>query len=104
MFVENTYIVADPESGDAVMIDPGEEATRLLPMVRSKSWTLRAIWLTHAHIDHVAGINDVRSHLELPIWLHPADRPLYDRVEAQGAAFGLSMSRLPDPDVELAEG
>ena len=103
-FVENTYLVADPESGDAVMVDPGEEAARLLARLEMKGWTLKAIWLTHAHIDHIAGVADVKDRFDVPILLHPADRPLYDHCEEQGLMFGLRLRQPPPPDGELAEG
>lgn len=103
-FVENTYVIADAETRDAVMVDPGEEAAELLPDIAAREWNLRAIWLTHAHIDHVAGLPGVRSGSPAPIHLHPADRPLYDNSEYQGAMFGLTIEKLPAPDLELAEG
>lgn len=86
------------------MVDPGQEAAALLPQLATESWTLTAIWLTHAHIDHVAGVADVKAAVDVPILLHPADRPLYDNVEAQGMMFGLRLEQPPPPDGALAEG
>ncbi|TFG51780.1 MAG: MBL fold metallo-hydrolase, partial [Gemmatimonadales bacterium] len=50
-FLQNCLLVADPVSKDAAMVDPGEEADRFLAALNDRGWTLRAIWLTHAHID-----------------------------------------------------
>ena len=52
VFAENCYILADRANGDAVLVDPGEEAELFLARLRTEHLTLRAIWLTHAHIDH----------------------------------------------------
>jgi len=104
-FVENCYLVADPASRDAVLIDPGEEADRFLARLRVEGWTLRAVWLTHAHLDHVAGVAAVRAAApEVPVWLHPADRRLYDRAPDQARAFGLTLDAPPPPDHEFVEG
>src|SRR5262249_16632271 len=63
-----------------------------------------AIWLTHAHIDHVAGVAAVKAATGAPIYLHPADRPLYDNAEKQGTMFGVEIDQPPPPDEQLAEG
>src|SRR3989454_7429399 len=47
------------------------------------------IWLTHAHVDHVLGVARLKAETGAPVWLHPADRLLYDHVPEQAAAFGL---------------
>ena len=103
-FAENCYIVADPETRDAVVVDPGEEAELFLRRIRTEGLDVRAIWLTHAHIDHVLGVRRVSEATGAPIYLHPADRPLYDRAADQAAMFGLTVQPPPPPAVELADG
>ena len=103
-FAENCYLVADPESGEAAIVDPGEEAGLFLARLRHERWTLKAVWLTHAHVDHVAGVAALRAQLDVPVFLHPADRPLYDGVPGQAAMFGLDAGVPPAPDHAFAEG
>jgi glyoxylase-like metal-dependent hydrolase (beta-lactamase superfamily II) len=103
-FQENCYLVAEPDSGIAVLIDPGDEADRILSIVRERGVTLQAVWLTHAHIDHVSGVARVAEATGIPIFLHPDDRQLYDGAAAQGAWFGLSVDPPPPPDRELVHG
>jgi hydroxyacylglutathione hydrolase len=103
-FAENCYLVADPERGEAAIVDPGEEVDLFRARLAYERWTLRAIWLTHAHVDHVAGVAGLRAGAEVPIYLHPADRPLYNRAVEQGAMFGLRLEAPPPPDRELADG
>ena len=103
-FAENCYLVADPGSGDAAIVDPGEEAALFLARLRHERWNLKAVWLTHAHVDHVAGVAALRAELEAPVYLHPADRALYDGVPGQAAMFGLDTAAPPAPDRAFAEG
>ncbi|NNG17779.1 MAG: MBL fold metallo-hydrolase, partial [Gemmatimonadales bacterium] len=58
-FLQNCLLVADPDAKRAAIVDPGEEADRFLAELERRSWTLEAIWLTHAHIDHVLGVHAV---------------------------------------------
>jgi hydroxyacylglutathione hydrolase len=104
VFAENCYIVADRESGEAVVVDPGEEAPLFLARLGSEGWKAGAIWLTHAHVDHVAGVKAVKEATGAKVWLHPADGRLYAAAALQAAAFGLDIEQPPPPDAELAEG
>ena len=101
---ENCYLVGDEQARRGVLIDPGDEADRLLEAVRDAGLALEAIWLTHAHMDHVGAVAAIRRAVEAPIHLHPLDRPLYDRAAQQGAAYGLTIEQPPPPDATLAHG
>jgi glyoxylase-like metal-dependent hydrolase (beta-lactamase superfamily II) len=94
----------DEDSRQCVLIDPGEEGERLVKAVKASGATLAAIWLTHAHVDHVGGIAAVKRVFDVPIYLHPLDRPLYDRADRQAAMYGLPFDQPPAPDRDLAEG
>ncbi len=105
MFVENCYLVVDEEAGACAIVDPGEEAGLILHKVQETGARPVGIWLTHAHLDHVLGVPRIAADTGAPVWLHPADRPLYDAVPEQAAWFGLAPpDRLPAPDQELSHG
>ncbi|HEX8726697.1 MAG TPA: MBL fold metallo-hydrolase [Gemmatimonadaceae bacterium] len=103
-FQENCYLVVDDASARAVLVDPGDEAGRILAMVAASGAALEAIWLTHAHLDHVGAINGVRRVHAVPVFLHPLDRPLYDRAAEVAAIYGVPFEQPEPPDRELAEG
>ena len=103
-FAENCYIVADPGTARAVLIDPGEEADLFLRRLATEGLSLDAVWLTHAHIDHVLGVGRVREATGAPVYLHPGDRPLYDGLPEQASWFGLAADVPPPPDRAFAAG
>jgi hydroxyacylglutathione hydrolase len=103
-FVENCYLLADRQSLEAVIIDPGEDHRLFLSELSSRNWQLREIWLTHGHIDHIMGVAAVHAATGAPISLHPLDRPLYDSLPQYGAWVGIQLDRPPAPHRELQAG
>lgn len=104
-FAENAWLVVNPAARTAVIVDPGGGAPELLDEVERRGVEPVAILLTHAHLDHVDGIPAVlERHPELPVWLHPDDRALYDGVPRQASWFGLVPPRLPPVSGELVAG
>lgn len=102
--VENCYLVGDPATREAALIDPGEEPERFLAAAAEGDWRITGIWLTHAHIDHVLGVAAVKAATGAPIYLHPADRTLYDRAPLQAEWMGIPADPLPPPDRLLEAG
>ncbi len=103
-FQENCYILADEDAGAAVLIDPGEDVDMFMGRLEAENLDLEAIWLTHAHIDHVAGVREVVARTSVPIYLHPDERVLYARVAEQAAMFGLHVDELPPPNHAITPG
>ena len=103
-YVSGPAVPSDPDTRDAVLIDPGEDADLFLRRIASERLALRAVWLTHAHLDHIAGVGTVVSRTGVPVYLHPADRSLYDAAPQQGAWLGVAADLQPPPDHELADG
>jgi len=105
-FQTNTYLVADPESRVAAVIDPAWGGREIAREAQRREWRITDIWLTHAHIDHIAGVRGVAEDLDPAprIALHPLDRPLWQQSGGTGW-FGLpSVEVGPPPAFELADG
>jgi len=104
-FQENGYLLTCRATRRAVAVDPGFATPALMGVLAREELTLDAIYLTHAHLDHVEGIPALRKVSSAPIFLHPADRFLYDRAAAQAASFGYVFSDpLPPIDADLVPG
>lgn len=99
----NTYIAADSDTGDAVVIDPAMDSQAVLAAAKQRGWTLRQIWLTHAHFDHIAGVHLLATSQTpaLPVTLHPADLSLYHDLGG-ARKFGFQIEAGPEPEVLLA--
>ena len=103
-FQENSYLVVDDRSSRAVIVDPGSEGERLVEAIDRSGATLEAIWITHAHVDHVGAIAFVKRKWDVPIYLHPLDRRLYEAAGLQAQVYGLPFEEPPAPDHEFADG
>jgi glyoxylase-like metal-dependent hydrolase (beta-lactamase superfamily II) len=103
-FQENTYLLSDAKTGDAVFIDPGDNGDALAEVVRARELNLAAIWLTHAHIDHIGGIAGIKRHFNVPVYMHPLDVPVYSRASEVAEIYQLPFEEAPLPDKSLAEG
>ena len=103
-FQENTYLVIDEATMTSVFVDPGEEGDRLVAAARRAGVRIDAIWVTHAHLDHVGGIAAIKRAVDVPVYLHADDAPLYRIADRQAAAYGLAMEAPPEPERTLVEG
>jgi hydroxyacylglutathione hydrolase len=100
----NCTIIGDPESREALVIDPGDEVTRILELLGRHRLTVKAIVSTHAHIDHVGGLSRLHQYTGAPILMHRDDLPLYQGMEIQAAFLGVPTPELTDIDQLLKEG
>jgi hydroxyacylglutathione hydrolase len=103
-FQSHCYLVACETTGEAALIDPGDDAEDLIQGVRDAGVTLKALYATHAHIDHVGAVEDVKKAFGVPFRIHRAEQFWIDRIEAQAATFGLPVPPRPVPDGFLEDG
>jgi len=104
-FAQNCSIVWCDETLDAAVIDPGGDLPRITAAAARLGVTLKAIWITHAHIDHAGGAAELARQLELPIiGPHPDDQFWIDALAEQGRRFGLPPAEPFTPTRWLHDG
>ena len=100
----NCYILGCEETREAVVIDPGGEADRILTTLARSNLKLRYIINTHGHFDHVGANKRLKDATGVPILIHRLDAPMLDQLSASAASWGLSAEDSPAPDRLLEEG
>lgn len=100
----NCTILGDEQSGEAVIVDPGDEIPRIQKRLKDHGLRLTQILLTHAHIDHVAGAQTLKKLTGAPVWMHPADMPLLDTMEQQAGWLGIETPETAAPEHFFQDG
>lgn len=104
-FEENCWLLHDPARAEVVLVDPGDEAVRICAAIERLGARLVAVWLTHAHLDHIGGISGVRRAWPgVPVHLHLADLPVYTHAEQVARRYGLPFEQPEPPEQALEEG
>ena len=103
-FQENCYLVEDPKTNAVAIVDPGSEPERIVEAVEQSGGRVEAIWITHAHVDHIGAIAPLKRKYDVPVWLHPLDEPLYRVGGRQAQLYGIPYEEPPAPDKKFAEG
>jgi glyoxylase-like metal-dependent hydrolase (beta-lactamase superfamily II) len=104
LFQENTFLVREAGGAGAILVDPGDEAARIARMVAANGWEPQAIVNTHAHLDHVGAVQDLKERYGIPFFLHEADAELLAAVPDHARFFGVPVPRVPTVDRYLQEG
>jgi glyoxylase-like metal-dependent hydrolase (beta-lactamase superfamily II) len=100
----NCTIIGDPLTREALVIDPGDEVTRIMDLLGRHKLTVKAIISTHAHIDHVGGLSKLHSFTGAPVLMHQEDLPLYQAMDVQAAFLGIPAPEITTIDNLLKEG
>lgn len=98
----NVYVVGCAKTRRAAIIDAGGDAAGLLNLAAKHDLTVDSILQTHAHIDHVAAVGEVKRATNAPIYLHPADQFMWQAAPQQGLRFGIQVDPLPAYEHELS--
>jgi glyoxylase-like metal-dependent hydrolase (beta-lactamase superfamily II) len=100
----NCTLLGDPEAGEAIVIDPGDEVGRIHRRLVELGLKLKQIIVTHAHIDHVGGALRLKQLTGAPILLNENDLPLLNMMAQQAAWVGIAPPETAPPDANLANG
>jgi glyoxylase-like metal-dependent hydrolase (beta-lactamase superfamily II) len=104
MFQSNCFVVSCEDTGEAIIIDPGDEGDRIVDHVKGKKLDVKLIVCTHAHIDHVAALPEVAPVLGAPVVMHKDELVLYENLDRQAMLFGLEPPGKVKIDRSLADG
>lgn len=104
-FQQNCTLIWSEPDKRGVVIDPGGDIDLIMQTIEKAGAKVERILLTHGHIDHAAGADELRERLKVPIeGPHQADKMLLDNLVRQGAAYGMAEARNVTPDRWLNEG
>lgn len=104
VFEQNCAILADEATREAFLIDPGDEAGLILQRIEELGVKVRAILITHAHLDHVGALAETKEALGVEAYMHPGEQGLYDNVGLQAQKYGLRPPKITRIEQELADG
>ncbi len=103
-FQENTFLLGDADAGVAIVVDPGGRTDDVLRVAQHRGLRITAIVNTHSHVDHVAGVAEMKERTGAPFLLHAAAVPMLQALPQQAAMFGLPPTVPPEVDGSLAPG
>jgi hydroxyacylglutathione hydrolase len=103
-FQENCYLLLDESSGEAALVDPGDEPARIIAMVGRHVPRIVTVWLTHAHIDHIGALSAIRRQWDVPVYMHRDDEGVFLAAERVAAAYGLPFEQPALPERWWADG
>jgi len=100
----NCFIVGCEDTREAVVIDPGADADKILMALAQMKLTVKYILNTHGHFDHVSANKRMKDVTGAEILIHALDAPMLSRLSASAAAWGMSAEDSPAPDRALSDG
>jgi hydroxyacylglutathione hydrolase len=100
----NCSIFGDEQSREAIVIDPGDNIDRILAIVARHSLKVKAIVITHAHIDHIGGAAKLKAATGAPVYMNARDQELYDGLDVQASWLQMKTPETTSIDTEAREG
>ena len=99
----NCYILGCEETKEAVVIDPGDEADRILMTLAQDNLKVKYIINTHGHFDHVGANKELRDVTKAELMIHAEDEHMLAELTQHAAAFGLSADDSPPADITISD-
>jgi glyoxylase-like metal-dependent hydrolase (beta-lactamase superfamily II) len=100
----NCSIFGDEESREAIVIDPGDNIDQILLVLAKHRLKVKAIVITHAHIDHIGGAAKLKSATGAPVHMNASDGELYDQLDVQASWLQMKTPEKTGIDTEAKDG
>lgn len=100
----NCSIFGDETTREALVIDPGDQIDDILEILSRHSLRVKAIVITHAHIDHIGGAAKLKAATGAPVYMNANDQDLYDNLDVQSSWLGMPQMERTDIDSPAKEG
>src|SRR5277367_5043075 len=95
----NCSVFGDETSKEAIVIDPGDNIPEIERILQRHGLKVKAIVITHAHIDHIGGAEKLKAATDAPVYLNSNDQPLYDQLAMQAGWLGVETPKQTEIDV-----
>jgi hydroxyacylglutathione hydrolase len=102
-FQENCYIIGDEESGMGALIDPGDDAVRIVFAVEQTGLVISRILVTHAHVDHVRAVAPLVDEYSCPVLMHSEAAETLKTLPRQAIMMGVRLNKVPKADVYIED-
>lgn len=99
----NCSVLGDENSREAIVVDPGADISRISALLQKHHLTVKQIVITHAHIDHIAGAQQLKALTGAPILYNQLDLPLVKMMDEQAGWLGVATPEVPPPDLSPAD-
>lgn len=103
-FQENCWVIGNRRTGEAICIDPGDQADDILHLAKDMGVHIKVIACSHAHVDHVLGVPGIVNETGAKFLLHEDDLGILQGAAESAARFGMQAEQPPDPDHYVGEG
>ncbi|MBV8845317.1 MAG: MBL fold metallo-hydrolase [Bryobacterales bacterium] len=100
----NCSIFGDEATREAIVVDPGDQIEDIVAILEKHSLRVRAIVITHAHIDHIGGAAKLKAATGAPVYMNSSDQELYDNLDVQSSWLGMPRMQRTDIDSAANEG
>src|ERR1044072_420025 len=100
----NCSVFGDEPSREGLVVDPGDEIDTVLAIIRKHGLTVKAIVITHAHIDHIGGAQKLKAATGAPVYMNPNDAQLQAMLDVQATWLGMRTPEQVEIDTAAKDG
>lgn len=100
----NCIIIADENTKEALVIDPGDEPERILDLITENDFKTKFIVCTHAHFDHIGALPELKKETKAKIAIHHDELAIYQYSREMASFWGYEIDDLPQPDILVQDG